>query len=188
VHWSSWVAGSEVLVAGTGVVDRELGKRRQAALVAHGERLEIDGLVGRASLAGRVVTASFDRTARVWDTSTGEPLTEHLVHRDTVLAAGCSPDGVRVVTAGRDNTARSGPSHPHGHLEDWRTSRSSAAPIWRVLLPRPKADPILIWPDEESLASAFKAVESRRNSLGFSGRDQDRIRLDLDPRTSEPLP
>jgi hypothetical protein len=85
VHWSSWVAGSEVLVVGTGVVDREFGKRRQAALVAHGERLEVDGLVGRASLAGRVVTASFDRTARVWDTSTGEPLTEPLVHRDTVL-------------------------------------------------------------------------------------------------------
>jgi hypothetical protein len=49
---------SEVLVAETGVVDRELGKRRQAALVAHGERLEVDGLVDRASLAGPVVTAS----------------------------------------------------------------------------------------------------------------------------------
>ena len=58
MHWSSWVAGSEVLVAGTGAVDRELGKRRQAALVAHGERLEVDGLVDRASLVGRVVGES----------------------------------------------------------------------------------------------------------------------------------
>jgi len=80
------------------VVDRELGKRRQAAR-GHGERLEVDGLVGRASLVGRVVIANFDRTARVWDTSTGEPLAESLVHRDTVLAAACSPDGTRVTTA-----------------------------------------------------------------------------------------
>jgi hypothetical protein len=31
--------------------DLELGRHRQAALVARGERLEIDGLVGPASLA-----------------------------------------------------------------------------------------------------------------------------------------
>jgi WD40 repeat protein len=52
------------------------------------------------------VTASADRTARVWDAQTGQPLTGPLKHADYVLYAQFSPDGKRVVTASRDGTAR----------------------------------------------------------------------------------
>jgi len=54
----------------------------------------------------RVVTASSDKTARVWDARTGQPLTESLKHDAGVLSAQFSPDGWRVLTASRDRTAR----------------------------------------------------------------------------------
>jgi hypothetical protein len=55
---------------------------------------------------GYVVTASKDKTARVWDARTGLPLTEPLKHNGNVSSACFSPDGLRVVTASSDNTAR----------------------------------------------------------------------------------
>ena len=53
-----------------------------------------------------VVTASADRTARLWDARTGALLGAPLSHDDTVWAAAFSPDGTRVVTASQDGTAR----------------------------------------------------------------------------------
>jgi WD40 repeat protein/tetratricopeptide (TPR) repeat protein len=54
----------------------------------------------------RVVTASSDKTARVWDAATGQPLGLPLTHQGEVLHAAFSPDGGRVVTASADHTAR----------------------------------------------------------------------------------
>ncbi|WP_436603143.1 nSTAND1 domain-containing NTPase [Sorangium sp. So ce1036] len=54
----------------------------------------------------RVVTASYDKTARVWSADgTGEPLVLR-GHADSVLSAVFSPDGQRIVTASYDKTAR----------------------------------------------------------------------------------
>jgi len=57
--------------------------------VAHGERLEANGLVGRASWAAWSQPASTHRA--VWDTSTDEPLAEPLVHRNNGLSGGVQP-------------------------------------------------------------------------------------------------
>ncbi|MBL8825190.1 MAG: protein kinase [Planctomycetia bacterium] len=54
----------------------------------------------------RVVTASEDKTARVWNVTTGQPLTPPLTHQGRVNSASFSPDGRRVVTASEDKTAR----------------------------------------------------------------------------------
>jgi len=55
---------------------------------------------------GRMVTASSDGSARVWDARTGLPLTEPLKHAKSVRDAQFSPDGKRIVTASNDGTAR----------------------------------------------------------------------------------
>ena len=48
------------------------------------------------------MTASNDRTARVWDAATGVTLTAFRGHRLGVYAAALSPDGSLVATAGLD--------------------------------------------------------------------------------------
>jgi dipeptidyl aminopeptidase/acylaminoacyl peptidase len=54
----------------------------------------------------RVVTASEDKTARMWDAASGKPIGEPMKHEDKVTSAQFSPDGQRVVTASGDGTAR----------------------------------------------------------------------------------
>jgi hypothetical protein len=54
----------------------------------------------------RVVTASLDKRARVWDAATGKELGEPMRHGDAVRSAQFSPDGQRVVTTSWDKTAR----------------------------------------------------------------------------------
>ena len=54
----------------------------------------------------RIVTASYDNTARVWDVASGEEVAILSGHTNWVLGAEFSPDGDRIVTASYDNTAR----------------------------------------------------------------------------------
>lgn len=74
-----------------------------AVLVGHG------GSVTSATFSPdgrRVVTASRDHSARVWDSESGQPLVEIRGHRDRVNSAMFGPDGQHIVTASRDRTAR----------------------------------------------------------------------------------
>jgi WD40 repeat protein len=54
----------------------------------------------------RVVTASSDKTARVWDAATGKAIGEPMKHDREDNSAQFSADGQRVVTASSDQTAR----------------------------------------------------------------------------------
>ncbi len=54
----------------------------------------------------RVLTASFDGTARVWEASSGKFLATLQGHSGAVWSATFSPDGARVLTASPDGTAR----------------------------------------------------------------------------------
>jgi hypothetical protein len=53
-----------------------------------------------------IVTASWDRTVRIWDATTGAELSALRGHEEQVQSAAFSPDGDRIVTASRDLTAR----------------------------------------------------------------------------------
>jgi WD40 repeat protein/tetratricopeptide (TPR) repeat protein len=67
-----------------------------------------DGVVNSASFSpdGRlVVTASSDRTARLWESRTGKPVAT-LTHESKVNLASFSPDGRRIVTISNERTAR----------------------------------------------------------------------------------
>ena len=76
------------------------------------ERLALvhDGAVYSAAFSPdgqRIVTASSDKTARVWDAASGKPIGEPLTgHEGMVRSAAFSPDGKRIVTASDDKTAR----------------------------------------------------------------------------------
>ena len=55
---------------------------------------------------GRILTASADGTARLWDAATGKTLTTLVGHTAPINSAVFSPDGHRIVTASDDTTAR----------------------------------------------------------------------------------
>ena len=54
----------------------------------------------------RVVTASDDNTARIWEADNGKEIALLKGHTGGVLSAGFSPNGKRLVTASADRTAR----------------------------------------------------------------------------------
>ena len=54
----------------------------------------------------RVITASDDKTARIWDAETGLQIQLLTGHNDPVNSAAFSPDGKRAATASSDRTAR----------------------------------------------------------------------------------
>jgi WD40 repeat protein len=68
----------------------------------------------------QMITASADETARVWDATTGKPVTAPLAHHGSVTAVAFSADRTRVVTASEDGTAR---------VWDAETGRPVTAPL-----------------------------------------------------------
>jgi WD40 repeat protein len=68
----------------------------------------------------RILTASADKTARLWDATTGAPVGEPMRHEDEVVAAVFSPDGAHIATASKDGTAR---------LWDAATGKALGAPM-----------------------------------------------------------
>ena len=54
----------------------------------------------------RIVTASWDKTARVWNAANGQLVAKLEGHSAAVNHAEFSPDGQRVVTASQDGTAQ----------------------------------------------------------------------------------
>ncbi len=54
----------------------------------------------------RLATASWDDTARIWNTRSGEAMTGPMRHREAVLAVTYSKDGSMLATASFDGTAR----------------------------------------------------------------------------------
>jgi len=100
-----------------------------------------------------VVTASEDKTARVWEADSGKPVGAPVQHQGQVLSAAFSSDGRRVVTACSDGTAR----------------------VWDVLLGSGSRD------DAARLTGLAEAVGGYRvNELGslvFLGLDDQRERF-----------
>lgn len=54
----------------------------------------------------RIVTSSYDKTARIWSVKDGTQITILKGHRDALERVMFSPDGAQVITVARDGTAR----------------------------------------------------------------------------------
>ena len=79
------------------------------ALTPDGGRQAVTDAVTAISISpdGRLLaTASYDRTAIVWDYATGAKLVTLKGHRDAVSSLAFSPDGRRLATGSHDKTAR----------------------------------------------------------------------------------
>lgn len=67
----------------------------------------------------RVLTASLDRTLRIWDAKSGAPLTESLQHGGAVSQATFSPDGTRILSAFLGGSARLWDAATGRPLTEW---------------------------------------------------------------------
>ena len=76
---------------------------QETAMIGHTDRVRS---VAYAPDGRRLVTASYDGTARIWDASTGRQLRVLRGHTAQVISATFSPDGRRIATASFDRTAR----------------------------------------------------------------------------------
>jgi hypothetical protein len=115
-------AGTAVLLVLEAVLDSRAGERPpvfqadsepDAAWRVLRERIVLGGHEAVVSSAvfspdgKRIVTASYDHTARLWDAATGKQIGEPLRgHYGRVLSAAFSRSGRRIVTASDDETAR----------------------------------------------------------------------------------
>ena len=110
----------------------------------------------------RIVTASHDKTARVWDARTGAAVGAPMQHADAVVKAQFSRDGRWIVTASRDKTARVwdaltgqavGASLQHEHAVDSArfsddglrvvtASRDQTARVWNARTGEPMGPPL----------------------------------------------
>ncbi len=98
-------------------------RRAVTALSAAGPPLRHNGRVNSVAFSpdgSRIVTASNDHTAQLWDARTALPLGGPMRHDDDVVMVAFSPDGRRVATASKDGAAR---------LWDGSTGAPASAPL-----------------------------------------------------------
>ncbi len=125
-----------------------------------------------------LLTTSDDRTARLWDATSGNPISIPLCHASYVNSAVFSPDGNRVLTASSDNTARlwdaaSGeslmePMRHEGYVlsadfspdgkQILTASEDRTARLWDAISGQPLIDPIC---HEEAIHSAVFSPDGR---------------------------
>ncbi len=118
-----------------------------------------------------VLTGSEDKTARLWDTASGQPLGEPFEHQGTVWSVAFSPDGRKILTGDDAGTARLwdaatgqllGPPLEHqgkvlsvAFSPDGTTALTSSddkAQLWDVASRRPIGKPLVCGKEVQSVA------------------------------------
>jgi WD40 repeat protein len=87
------------MVAGFPATCPEVRGQERALLVLQGHSRPVIS-VAFSPDGKRVLTGSFDKTARLWDAETGKEIRSFVGHTDTVVSVAFSPDGKRVLTGG----------------------------------------------------------------------------------------
>ena len=106
----------------------------------------------------KIVTASYDKTAKIWDASTGECLHTLEGHTNWVCSAAFSPDGKKIVTASYDNTAKIWQLFPAHNFDQALFAR------------------LLAWAKRNGHAAAWQAGWARRVMDTYSAEDKAKIK------------
>jgi WD40 repeat protein len=122
----------------------------------------------------RVVTASGDHTARLWDAQSGKEIAVLKGHTGEVVSAAFSPDGKRVVTASDDQTARLWDAESgteiavlKGHMD--RVLSAVFSPDGRRVVTPSHDDTVRLWDAESGKEIAvLKGHTNSVNSAAFS--------------------
>src|SRR5438874_2825477 len=95
------------------IIGLALPARAEPRIILRGHTLALGGLAYSAD-GLHVATASYDRTAKVWEAATGKELATLAGHNATVEAVAFSLDGKFLATGSYDGTVK---------LWDWRVSK-----------------------------------------------------------------
>lgn len=123
----------------------------------------------------RIITASWDKYARVWNSRTGQAITPPMPHERPVLDAVYDPSGRWIATASRDQTARiwnaetgAPKTHPLPHRHE--VQRVLFGPHGRILASVSLDQHLSLWnvPDGSPAVSAPLRLPSRVAHVAFS--------------------
>jgi hypothetical protein len=183
----------EALPDKTGGIDRphvpEAEFQLDRALRASHERAVLAGhggpVIGAAWSpdGARIVTASFDGTARVWEAATGKELARLEGHGGFVWSAAWSPDGARIVTAASDRTARvweAATGKELARLEGHGDRVWSAA--WSALPPGADGAAVILTASDDKTARLWDAFFSTQDLVNAA---KNRMRRCLTPAQRE---
>jgi predicted Zn finger-like uncharacterized protein len=113
-----------------------------------------------------VLTASDDKTARLWSAADGTPIGKPMQHQDTVATVTFSPDGRTVLTSGGDKTARL-----------W--SAADGTPIGTPMQHQDSVHAVAFSPDGKTVLTTSGATSARRLWRAADGTrlaaDQDTV-------------
>ena len=134
----------------------------------------------------RILTASSDKTARVWEANTGRLVAELKGHAANVISATYSLDGKRILTASLDNTARLWEAETgrlvaelKGHLNPVLSARYS--PDGKRILTASLDKTARLWEAETGrLIAELKGHASRVSSATYSPDGQSILTASLD--------
>ncbi|MBE9001854.1 AAA-like domain-containing protein [Nostoc sp. LEGE 12447] len=123
----------------------------------------------------RIITASTDKTAKVWDLS-GKVLVELRGHRGGVRSASFSPDGQRIVTASTDKTAKVWDASGNllvtiaGHQS--RVTSANFSPNGQRIVTASEDRTAKVWDLSGRLLTTLKGHQKEINSASFSPNGQ----------------
>jgi eukaryotic-like serine/threonine-protein kinase len=75
----------------------------------------------------RIVTGSWDKTAKLWDAASGAELLEFKGHSDRIFAVAFSPDGQRIATGSGDHTIKVWEAASKEQVAKWQDQERTAA-------------------------------------------------------------
>ena len=140
----------------------------------------------------RLATGSDDKTARLWDASTGKELAVLKGHESDVMSVAFSPDGTRLATGSDDNTARLwGLSNADIHanrvaaeaaqkqlkpmIDEWFASDGDDAVVTQKLAAAKATLPAADWREAENLVLVESSIRRERAKMELLAAARDRF-------------